>query len=416
MGNLAHRKAAMSRSSLSRFRRLACSASFALATLMNLGVAQANTAEFPLNEEIVMLPVTENGERLQLETTIFRPPGNGPFPLLLMNHGKERGNPTVQKRDRFLAMSREFVKRGYAVAVPMRKGFAKSSGQYSDFGCNMKDNGQLQADSLQAALTALVKESWVDPDRILVAGQSYGGLATMAFGTRPFPGVRGLLNFAGGLRVDGGSCNWRASLVSAVADYAAKTTLPSLWFYGENDSYFDHELASQMFQAYQSAGGQAQLIAFGQFKADAHGLAGSRDGVAIWWPETERFLQSVGLPTADIVPLAPPPKIAATNFAPIDNINAVPYLTEIGREGYRRFLEKSTPRAFAVSPSGQWSWAEEGDDPAERVLANCQQSSKAPCRLYAVDEDVVWSEQAPATSTTARSGSSPGPVNQASGK
>lgn len=416
MGKLAHRKAAMSLSSLPRFRRLVCSASLALATLFNAGMAQANTSEFQLNEEIVMLPVTENGERLQLETTIFRPPGNGPFPLLLMNHGKDRGNPTNQKRDRFLAMSREFVKRGYAVAVPMRKGFAKSSGQYSDFGCNMKDNGQLQADDVQAALTALVKENWVDPDRILVAGQSYGGLATMAFGTRPFPGVRGMLNFAGGLRVDGGNCQWREALVSAVTDYAAKTTLPSLWFYGENDSYFNPELARQMFHAYQSAGGQAQLIAFGKFKADAHGLAGSRDGVAIWWPETERFLQSVGLPTAVVVPLAPPPKMAASNFAPIDNISAVPYLTENGREGYRSFLEKATPRAFAVSASGQWSWAEEGDDPAERVLATCQQSSKTPCRLYAVDQDVVWSKQAPGTTATASATSRPGPLNQASGQ
>lgn len=414
MGKLAHRKAAMSRSSFSQFYRLVCSASLAIAVLFGLGVAHANTSEFQLNEEIVMLPVTENGERLQLETTIFRPPGEGPFPLLLMNHGKDRGNPNTQKRDRFLAMSREFVKRGYAVAVPMRKGFANSSGQYSDFGCNMKDNGQSQADDVQAALSALVKENWVDPDRIVVAGQSYGGLATMAFGTRSFPGVRGLLNFAGGLRVDGANCDWRKSLVTAVIDYAAKTTLPSLWFYGENDSYFNPELVSQMFHAYQSAGGQAQLITFGKFKADAHGLAGSRDGVAIWWPETERFLQSVGLPTAEIVPLAPPPKIAATNFAPIDNINAVPYLTKNGREGYRRFLEKSSPRAFAVSPTGQWSWAEEGDDPAERVLASCQQSSKAPCRLYAVDQDVVWSEQAP--DTTATASTSTKPVNQTSGQ
>jgi len=200
------------------------------------------------------------------------------------------------------------------------------------------------------------------------------------------------LNFAGGLRIDGGSCDWRENLVTAFRYYAGKTILPSLWFYGANDSYFNSSLAGKLLQAYQAAGGRAQLVSFGNFKSDAHGLAGSRDGVAVWWPETERFLQSVGMPTAEIFTLPTSPKLVATNFAAIDNVAAVPYLSQAGREAYRNFLAKSTPRAFALSNSGQWSWAEEGDDPVERVLAACQQSSQTTCQLYAVDKDVVWSE------------------------
>jgi dienelactone hydrolase len=345
-----------------------------------------------VNEQIIMLPVSVNGARLQLETTIFKPPGDGPFPLVLMNHGKERGNPNLQKRDRFLAMSREFVKRGYAVAIPMRKGYSKSDGIYRDYGCNMKDNGQLQADDVQAAFNAIRSQSWVDAQRIVVAGQSYGGLATMALGTRELPGVRGLLNFAGGLRIDGGNCNWRNALVSAFADYAGKTKLPSLWFYGANDSYFDHALANKLMQAYQTAGGRAQLVAFGKFKSDAHGMVGSHDGVPIWWPQTARFLQSIGMPFIETITLAAPSKPAATHFAAINNVAAVPYLSDSGREGYKHFLTRSTPRAFAIGPGGVWSWAEEGDDPTERVLAACQSIRNAPCELYAVDDAVVWRE------------------------
>ena len=361
--------------SLSMFvRRLGTAASLCFVTLGS--TAQAVTLDTSLNETVMM--------------------------LLVMNHGKERGSPAAQKRDRFLAMSREFVKRGYAVVVPMRKGFAQSGGSYRDYGCNMKDNGQTQADDVQAALTAILQQGWADPARIIVAGQSYGGLATMAFGTRHFPGVRGLLNFAGGLRIDGGSCDWRGALVAALADYAGKTSVPSLWFYGANDSYFDLPLASQMSQAYQQRGGQAELIAFGHFKSDAHGLAGSRDGVAIWWPQTERFLQSLGMPTAEVVALPKPPSPPATNFAAIDDVNAVPYLSEGGRQGYRAFLGKSAPRAFALSASGKWSWAEEGDDPADRVLSACQKPGKPPCQLYAIDQDVVWNDTvAPALSTQA---------------
>ncbi len=377
-------------------RRLAAALSLTTVALSSPALANpplpATALDSTVNEQVVMLPVQENGQSFQFETTIFRPPGEGPFPLLLMNHGKERGNPANQKRDRFLALSREFVKRGYAVAVPMRRGFSQSNGDYREFGCNMKDNGQEQADDIVAALDALVKQPWVDRSRIVVAGQSYGGLATMAFGTRHYPGVRGLLNFAGGLRIDGGSCDWREALVAAFGNFAASTQLPSLWFYGENDSYFDQPLAQSLQQAYQAAGGPSQLIAYGPFKSDAHGMVGSRDGVSVWLPEVERFLKGVGMPTDITVAIADMPRPPATSFAAVDNVSAVPFISDKGRNGYRDYLAKSTPRAFAISGSGAWSWAEEGDDPASRALAACQKNSKLPCQLYSIDHDVVWNE------------------------
>lgn len=377
------------------FRRLTTAIALAAASLSSASHAAnalPQSLDPTVNEQVVMLPVTQNGSSFQFETTIYKPPGNGPFPLLVMNHGKERGNPSNQKRDRFLSMSREFVKRGYAVVVPMRKGFSQSSGSYSDFGCNMKDNGQQQADDVVAVLDAIVKQSWVDRERIVVAGQSYGGLATMAFGTRHYPGVRGLLNFAGGLRIDGGNCDWKSSLVTAFSSYGASTSLPSLWFYGENDTYFDHPLAQRLQAAYQAAGGPSQLLAYGAFKNDAHGMIGSRDGVAIWLPEVERFLKGIGMPTDVSVAVADTPRPAATNFASVDNISAIPFLTDKGRNGYREYLQKSAPRAFAISSSGAWSWAEEGDDPASRAVASCQKNSKVPCQLYSIDKDVVWNE------------------------
>jgi hypothetical protein len=78
----------------------------------------------------------------------------------------------------------------------------------------------------------------------------------------------------------------------------------------------------------------------------------------------------------------------------VGDIDSVPFLRERGREAYRAFLAKSTPRAFAVSASGAWSWAEEGEDPAGRVLKACQANSQQPCRLYAVDDYVVWNNDA----------------------
>lgn len=372
-----------------RIRSFAAAAAIALGSWLSAS-AQAEVLDTSLNEQVVMVPAVSGGQRVQLETTVFKPPGEGPFPVLIMNHGKALGNPRSQNRDRFLVVTREFVRRGYAVVVPMRKGFARSSGDYYDRGCNMTANGHIQAEDLFGTLNYLRGQQWADAQRVIVAGQSYGGLTTMAFGTRNYPGVKGLINFAGGLKVHGGSCRWEDSLVNAFASYGARSSVPSLWFYGENDGHFNHELAGRMHNAYTQAGGKARLVAFGAFKKDAHSMVGSRDGVRIWWPETERFLQALGMPTEPVVALADDNRFPPSGYAAVDNLDAVPFLREGGREQYRAFLCKTHPRAFALSPTGAWSWAEEGDDPAAQALADCQKNSKQPCRLYAVDSQVVW--------------------------
>lgn len=363
----------------------------------NICAAQSDPLNAALNEQVVMVPAISGADSVQLETTVYKPPGAGPFPLLIMNHGKALGNPRQQGRDRAVIISREFVKHGYAVVIPMRKGFSKSGGDYVENACDMAGNGQIQADDLQATLNYIVTQSWADKSRILVGGQSYGGLATMAFGTRGFPGVKGLLNFAGGLRLHGGSCPWQASLVNAFAAFGKHTMVPSLWFYGANDRHFDPELAAKMHQAYVGAGGNAKLVAFGPFKSDAHSMGSSWDGVKIWWPETEKFLRQIGMPADETVVLSDEIPQQKTDFAALDNIDAVPYLKGAGREGYRAFLAKSFPRAFAVSPSGAWSWAADGDSPRTRVLANCEKNSKERCKLYAIDDYVVWPEVQQAT-------------------
>lgn len=343
-----------------------------------------------LNEEVVRVPSGSGPGAVELETTVFKPKGIGPFPLLVMNHGKALGNPQGQQRDRFLAVSREFVKRGYAVVIPMRKGFAGSGGEYVERVCDMAGNGQLQADDLHGVIDYVGTQPWADASRIVLAGQSYGGLAAMAFATRNVPGVKGVINFAGGLRLYGGTCNWQSSLIDAFSTFGTKATVPSLWFYGQNDSHFGPEIASKLHQAFVSSGGQAKLIAYGAFKNDAHGMSSSRDGVGIWWSETEKFLQALGMPTEQTVSIAGDVRPPKSDYAELENVDAIPYLEQSGRDQYRVFLTKSMPRAFAVSETGSWSWAEDGDDPASHVLRSCAKRSGTPCKLYAVDDTVVW--------------------------
>ncbi|MES2760172.1 MAG: CocE/NonD family hydrolase [Pseudomonadota bacterium] len=360
-----------------------------LASLPSLSVEQELQLDYKLNERIVLIPAGSTG-RSMMETTVFQPNGPGPFPLLIINHGKEAGAPSSQPRDRFIFMATAFVKRGYAVMVPMRQGFANSTGRYKDYGCNMTANGYSQANDVRAAVNFAREQSWIDGSRIVVAGQSYGGMATMALGTEDLPGVRGLINFAGGLRDDANRCDWRGELVKAFGNYGAANKIASLWMYGANDSLFGPELVSRMHGAFVKAGGQAHLVEFGPFKRDAHGMIASRDGEKVWWQEAEQFLKQIGMPTEVRYAVVPQPTLPKSDFARLDDVDAVPFMGEHGRRAYREYLSKMSPRAFAVSPNGAWCWAEEGEDPDRRALATCEKKGGQPCKLYSVDEQVVW--------------------------
>jgi dienelactone hydrolase len=262
--------------------------------------ASAPTLAADLREEIVMVkkPGVFGAE---LETTLYRPAGEGPFPLIIVNHGKESGNPRFQARSRYVVAARELVRRGYAVVVPMRQGFSKSSGSYIGGGCNLESNGRVQAEDVAAVLVYYAARADIDARRVVVFGQSHGGFTTLAVGALNLPNVVGLVNFAGGLRQEG--CNgWERSLADAVATYARSTTVPSLWFYGDNDSYFVPETWQRMHAQYVAAGGRARLVAFGSFGNDAHGLFSAARGVPIWLPEVSAFFAGLGLPFVPVKP------------------------------------------------------------------------------------------------------------------
>jgi len=271
--------------------RIALALTAALA-LPQAGRAQELTAA--LREEIVVVDKPGLLAPSQ-ETTLYRPRGDGPFPLVIINHGKASGDPRFQPRARYPLAARELVRRGYAVVVPMRQGFSKSGGLYVGSGCNVEGNGLAQADDVRAVLQHYAKRPDIDATRVVVFGQSHGGLTTLALGSLNLPGVIGLVNFAGGLRQE--QCvAWETGLATAFGNYGRATKVPSLWFYGDNDSYWTVPVWREMLRQYTEAGGQARIVAYGPFGSDAHGMFGARAGVAIWLPEVEKFFRELGLP------------------------------------------------------------------------------------------------------------------------
>jgi hypothetical protein len=81
-------------------------------------------------------------------------------------------------------------------------------------------------------------------------------------------------------------------------------------------------------------------------------------------------------------------------FAPLAQADAVPRLKTKGREAYDKFLTRPTPRAFAVAPTGAYGWAagansQSSFNAVEVAMARCGKHS-TECKLYAVDDHVVW--------------------------
>ncbi|SAL56412.1 dienelactone hydrolase family protein [Caballeronia humi] len=353
-----------------------------------------------LNETVIRIPEGD----VTLQTTVFKPDGAGPFPMIVFNHGKLPGDAHNQPRNRPLALAREFVRHGYVVVVPNRRGFAESGGEYAGHGCDVEANGYEQAHDVAAAVAYMSEQPYVDKTHIVVGGTSHGGMTAIAYGARDAvsaPGVRGLINFSGGLRQD--ECaGWQKNLTAAFGSYGEKVRLPSLWLYGANDSVWQGELAGQMYAAFTEHGAKAQMFDFGAYKNDAHRLVGDRDGVQVWWPRVKTFLAQIGMPTSVLYQVSEPRAPKASGYASLDAVTAVPYLDEGGRAGYRNFLHQYSSRAFAVSDSGAWSWAEGGDDPMSVAIASCQKQSSDPCRLYAVDDAVVWRDSSADTQTASR--------------
>jgi dienelactone hydrolase len=239
-------------------------------------------------EQVVDVPANIGGAQITLQTTIYKPPGAGPFPVLFMNHGKDGGDAHQQPRATFPVVSKEFVKRAYVVVIPMRMGFAGSGGTYVNSHCDAKNNGEQQANSLFFAMDYVMKQPWADQDHVIIAGQSHGGLTAIAAGSHKIAGVRGIINFAGGVN-SRSHCDWQGALVDAFKAYGGSSTIPSLWFYGANDTHFGPTLAADMYKAYTSAGGKAQLVAYGPFKKDAHGMVSSPQALPSGGPRRNVF-------------------------------------------------------------------------------------------------------------------------------
>jgi dienelactone hydrolase len=260
-----------------------------------------------LNERVIHIPMTAPGpsgtRRLALEATLYKPDGPGPFPLVVLSHGTPR-NPqwrVAQGRLTYSLQSWKFVSMGFAVVIPMRRGYGHSQGSYAeDEGpldrAHFYQAGVESARDLRATVEYVSTLPFIDGKRLVLAGHSSGGFASLILASRGLPGVKGIINFNGG-RGSSQRCNHSPGrLIEACARAGRTTRAPTLWIYAENDSYFPPWLAREMYAAFRRAGGRAEFVMLPPFREEGHFLFTDLQGLAWWTPVVNRFLNDLGFP------------------------------------------------------------------------------------------------------------------------
>lgn len=276
-----------------------------LAALVAPTHAEDRPGEVRIQEEIWALPLP-----LPMFAYLVRPVGDGPFPLVIMNHGVSLKAidrsffPLVEFRD----AAKWFARRGYLVVAPVGTGYGASAidipehGLYGPFFSKVGkcSNPNFRAPGLAVAqvdlwiIDYLAAEKRIVPKDVIVVGQSAGGWASIALSSLTPPSVKAIITFAAGRggRVDGKPNNNCApdKLVETAGEFGRTARIPMLWIYIENDTFFGPDLSKRMHAAYTAAGGKAEYHLMPPFGSDGHFFIGSPDSIPIWAPVVTKFL------------------------------------------------------------------------------------------------------------------------------
>lgn len=259
----------------------------AFAIAVGLASASASAAEvvsFPSDSQV-------------LHGVIYIPPGPGPFPAILFNHGSA---PGMLSKDAFDALGPVFAGRGWVFFGPFRRGqgLSASAGPYiGDQIAEAKKSGGMSAgaaamvrlletDHLNDQLSALAwlrKQSFVQPGRIAVAGNSFGGVEAVLGAERG--GYCAAIDSAGGAQSWSIAPELQVIMLRAVRN----SRTPIFFFQAAND--YDITPSNTLSKAMKNAGRTYEVKiypAYGDSSEEGHTLG--YFGSSIWLDDVLRFL------------------------------------------------------------------------------------------------------------------------------
>lgn len=238
----------------------------------------------------------QSGE-ITLQGTLYKPEGKGPFPAVVYNHGSA---PGMLSKQAFDTLGPVFAGHGWVFFGPYRRGQGLSASAGPYIGDQIAEADKklghsaaaatmirlLETDHLNdqlAALAWLRKQSFVRPDRVAVAGNSFGGIETVLGAEHG--------GYCAAIDSAGGAQSWAEApeLQSVMTRAVRQSETPIFFFQAAND--YDLSPSKTLSTAMKDAGKPYELKiypSYGKSVQDGHtfGYFGS----SVWAEDVFRFL------------------------------------------------------------------------------------------------------------------------------
>lgn len=261
-----------------------------------------------IRDEPLQIPITDpSGGAETLQGHICFPDSPQHPQVVVINHGSppsEADRPGLKLAGCHSETVHWFLSRHYAVAMVARLGYGATGGSWTEgyHQCDKADfykAGLETARQIKTTVDFLAARPDLNPEGVIVIGQSAGGWGTVAYDSIPHPHVSVFINMAGGRGghyhdIAGNNCH-PERLITAAGRFGKTAGTPILWIYAQNDSYFNPPLAQAMYQAFTQSGGRGRFVAADTFGKDGHHLFFGKGGADIWGRDVETFIQSASL-------------------------------------------------------------------------------------------------------------------------
>jgi len=253
--------------------------------------------------ELLRTALIEDGKPVNLEVVIFRPNGVGPFPLAVFNHGSTGNgrNSTLFTETLLDVGLADFLNnRGWLVAFPQRRGRGRPDGLYDEgfsadrrqgYTCDFDISlagAERALDDIASAMAELKQRPDVAPSRVLIGGQSRGGILSVAYAGMHPDQIFGVINFVGGWM--GTHCDTASRLNGTLFVRGARFDRPTLWLYGDQDPFYDLQHSRNNFMLFECAGGKGTFLEFKMPGGYGHGVLSAPE---LWEGPVAEYLSSL---------------------------------------------------------------------------------------------------------------------------
>ncbi len=234
-----------------------------------------------------------------IDVMVYKKWSEKPQPMIVINHGGSTESELQMgfRAFNFDAQATFLAEQGYVVVMPTRRGYGRSLSKYQEWDFkryNPRQAVENGAQDVLATIAHMKQKEYVDKNKIVVAGYSFGGFISVCIGAKQLDGVVGVISFAGGARSSSGGvfdASNAGPLFACYKEFGKTTKVPELWIYTKGDDWYPRDYVQGMQKGFSSAGGKVNVVTFD----GPHDFFLRSATIGTWWKQVDPYLKSIGL-------------------------------------------------------------------------------------------------------------------------